>query len=119
MAVNDSAPVLTWQELARLQIQAVQTLPDRKRLGETVAGLIVSHFTYFGIIPDGSCPPLRNTIDGACGTRKRYEAIQAAGAPNSVEDFLIGSEVVRAARQGIMPEPPYAWLKFEPDCLTI
>jgi hypothetical protein len=117
--IGDAAPIATWQTIARLQIVAAQSLRLPSAMVERITDSLAAHFSYFGIEADGV---LRSRSSGAeedRGTAHDYAEIRSHRLPACIEDYLIGSQVVFAARAGRMPEPPYAWLRDEPDCLSV
>lgn len=114
---GDTTPVVTWQTLANLQLTFADRLPATEVVRIRVKSLLAEHFRYFGISP--SISPREEAATETHANAKGYESIRSLGVPATIEDFLIGSEVVRAARRGKTPEPPYAWLAEEPDALSI
>jgi hypothetical protein len=119
-AAGHTAPIMTWQTLAHLQIGAAQLLPLRSRIVECVTDSLMAHFAYFGMSVDRLSPSQMHKGGGDdIGTADGYAEVRSLHLPASVEDYLIGTQVVMKARAGIMPEPPYAWLLDEPDSLSI
>jgi hypothetical protein len=115
-ACGGTWPVLSWEELAAMQVRAVASLGLPADLSGRVAGWIARHHAACGVHPAGA---------GAAGAPAPFGAAYASAdslrriagldVPDSVRRFLMSSECVEAARDGLDPDPPMPWLAVEPD----
>ncbi|SRR6266446_556885 len=104
-------PVLTWEQLGNLQIEAARTLPVL--VAERVANWIGWHFKRHGIHTIGlNATPGPTTA--AYGTSSGYSQIDRLPIPESIRRFLKGSECVEAVWRGTQSEPALSWLTQEP-----
>lgn len=117
--IMETAPIATWQTLGRLQIAAAQHLPLCSGWVDRITRLLAAHFSYFGFDVDGWASACVGISSDMVATCDQYAEIRAHELPASVEDFLIGSLVVLAARNGNMPASPHDWIYDEPDCISI
>ena len=111
-------PLISWEDMGRLQAGLIATLDFESETKQLVADYTALHYRQLGM-PfeyefEGDCMRLEKTFDGS---EERYVNVRAGHLSASLENYLLGSEVVFCARSGIMPTPPRAWLGEEP-CLV-
>lgn len=104
-------PVLTWERMRTLQIEASRTLDAAEEVRSRVAAWIARHYARLGIGTAQVPPPM----DGARhATIESYAAIRRLDLAESVQRFLLGSEASEMAYGGLRPAPPMDWLALEP-----
>jgi hypothetical protein len=115
--IRSDIQIVTWQAIVDLQIEAAHALSAVKSLSATIATLIATHASYQGFVdsPISNLPELLP----ARGTSNAYARIRDLGTPPEIEAFLLGSEAALASRTGVLPEPPFEWLRSDPDALQI
>jgi hypothetical protein len=115
--IRTDIQIATWQAIVDLQIKAAHALSAVNFLSVTIVTLIATHASYHGFVD----APISNLPEflPARGTSNAYAHIRDLGTPPEIEAFLLGSEVALASRMGVLPEPPFEWLRDDPDSLEI
>jgi hypothetical protein len=107
--LRNGPSLITWQDLIRIQVDEVNALQIDREVKELVLQRLTAHHVDLGLIAPNALPPIARA-DAA-----RYAVLRAMDAPDCIKDWLIGSELYFAARNGSdVVQPPYDWLAMEP-----
>jgi hypothetical protein len=113
-ACRENWPVLTWERLGQLQVQAAEALALSQDLRRLIIAWLHQHFARHGVVLAGrEASP--TAFSGTFGTEDGYALIDVLPIPDSIRRFLKGSECVEAIWQQQNPVPPLPWLAGEPD----
>jgi hypothetical protein len=100
--------VINWQELAELQKEAAANLPIATSVIEILLTRLRAHYSALGLSSDKLDIP-------AIANEDRYLELAAKTEIESVQNWLIGSELFFATRTGRKSiDAPYDWLLDEP-----
>lgn len=116
---SEGTKVVFWQDLIGLQISQISALPVPDKIKDVIVRSIVERASHLGFsLPE--CAPItdREPVE-AYGTPNHYRWIASQELPKSIEQLLIGLDVVITAQRGAMPAAPYPWLTGEPTALDI
>jgi hypothetical protein len=104
--------IVSWQEMGKAQSTAALSLGLPASESAFLQALIARHYEDMDA---GFDPKMAGSVpDTFAGNEATYEAIRAKGLPQTIEAFLLGSAATLSARKGIMPDPPFDWLRSEP-----
>jgi hypothetical protein len=113
-------PLSSWEDLGRLQISLIQAAEGNLQGMRLAAAYTAIHYSQLGV-PTGSlvdeCEmPSMQLFDGG---EERYAIIRSMQMPETIERYLVSSEVMFCARRGIMPTAPFSWLSDEPGLADV
>jgi hypothetical protein len=112
-ALPSGTPATSWQQLGQLQADLIENYESSATHG-LLKAYISKHYYDLGMpFAQEYLKHIENKI--FTGTQDRYQTATQLGLADSLERFLIGSEVTFCARSNRMPELPYAWLADEPS----
>lgn len=109
-------PIITWAQLAALQIEAIGRAKLAAEIEARVRSFIAVMYGRNGVPLPGEQPL---PADPAAGALERYREIEALNEPENVRDLLIAAEIAQAVEAGVMPQPPFPWLAAEPKAIDI
>jgi hypothetical protein len=104
-------PVLTWERMRTLQIEACRSLDAPEDVRSRVAAWVARHYARLGIGVAQVPPPMNGARHA---TIESYAAIRGLNLAESAQRFLLGSEASEMAYRGLRPAPPMDWLALEP-----
>lgn len=112
-SLPSGTPATSWQQLGQLQADLIESFESSAVRG-LLKAYVAKHYSDLGMPFDQE---FLNHVGNETftGTQDRYQTATQLGLADSLERFLIGSEVTFCARSNRMPELPYAWLADEPS----
>jgi len=106
--LRSTPAVFTWQELVAIQRGAVERMEVSQEILELVLSRLDAHCAVLGLASARSHP------ESMCANVTRYAELRELNVPNSVKDWLVGSEFFFATRHpNSIAEPPHDWLAAE------
>lgn len=106
-------PVLSWEELRALQVEAAGALALPEPIARRVVAWLSRAYARAGI--GTACAAPEPLAGNRLASGASYEPIRAMNFAGSLERFLLGSECVEVATSELEPDAPYAWLAHEPS----
>lgn len=107
----------TWQEVVRAQCEAVKYSVAEPTVAQEITTAIIWNARSSGLeFADENLEEFR--FLAGTGHSSSYDRIKALPATPDEIAYLLGTEVRKACTGGRMPDPPYEWLRGEPDVLT-